>query len=185
MPPLPAAESLPLAHRIVRLISLAGVVYAISMLIGEFHTLLSAGAFSWLRGTYFSQTRVLQRPSMAVFYLMVANHILLAISGMGLWRYRWWARRCAIIWAVIDIVLNVSSRIISLLEIQAYYARAVPKQPMPPLTTYFLSTFGYWAASTIPAAAVLYLMWQREVAALFDRTITGGFDVVPMAQRAE
>src|SRR5438093_8977049 len=128
MPLLPVAEPLRLEQRLVRLIALAGVVYAMSMLIGELYTLLSASAFSLLRGGFF-QTRALQRPSIAVFYLMVTNHVLLAISAIGLWRFRGWARRGLIIWAVIDIVLNLSSRVISVFEIRAYYSQTRPVLP--------------------------------------------------------
>jgi hypothetical protein len=186
MPPLPAAEPLTLAHRLVRLIALASVVYAVSVLIGELYSVVTIQTFSWLRGGVYAWTRSLERSNTAVFYLlMTANHILLAVSGIGLWRYRGWARNCLIIWAVVDIILNVCTRIISFFAVRTYYLQSMPNQPMPPLMSYFLTIFGNVAAYTIPAVVVLYLMRQREVAALFGRTSTGGFDVVPTAQRAE
>ncbi len=108
--------------------------------------------------------------------------ILLVAASSGLLRWKPWSRYGMIAWAWLVLT---TSLVLSLAPFLVYMRSLVATtQPTPSATAVPWSSVASWVEGTALPIVVLVVLLQREVAERFTPPRAGGFEVIPLANRA-
>jgi hypothetical protein len=172
------AEQREFLHRVIRIIAGVMLAYALFQLAQAGLAVVMDGSL-WDFGT--GSYRPLGR---AIQLSHLSATVLLAVGAAGMLKLRPWSRPTVMLWAILVVILQFASYVFWLVV----YARAVSsastqyvQQPVwKMMLTYLLS----WLSDVFFPLLIWLMLRQSEVINAFSSVHGGGFEVVPLAQRA-
>ena len=178
-----AADGSTFLDRVVRLVAVVALAYAALNLV---QTVLYFGIY----GSLWGYARGVMRPAeRAVQLSRVGLFLLLLVGSIGMLNRKPWARPAVMTWALLHVLVVAASGVVYIVQFAGDLARAAATTQAaalnPPLWQIVLWQV-FWS---VEAAVFPMLVWlilrQAEVAKLFEKTASGGFEVLPMARPFE
>jgi hypothetical protein len=174
----PPTDQPQFVHRVVRILAVVLLGYAAQYVVQYIVGLFVEGSWwSYMRGGL----RLVER---AIQLSLFGNLLLLGVGAAGLLGWKRWARPAVMLWAVLTIVLQFATHALWVVD----YFRQLSTVPATqaalnsPVWKYMLMSAFSWLGSVFFPLLVWLILRQPEVASLFTRPRSGGFEVVPFAQ---
>lgn len=176
-----AADQRPFEHRMVRWCAwLAAAFGALQVLTAVVTTLTARYPFRWFRSGPFDGVGVVL--GVTNYYVLP---LFLAVSGAGLLRWKSWARRALIVWSFAFAGLSLLTSMLFTYQYLSSTSTTTRPSSWAFPAAWLWNSFYFWAQSCALSAVFLIVLLQPEVAKIWSRSATGGFDVIPLANAAD
>jgi hypothetical protein len=175
----PPAERPEFMRRVVRII--AGITLAYAAL-----NLAQSALYLLIRGSLWGYSRGNLVPfERAIMVSSVANMILLLAGWLGLRGWKRWSRPAVMWWAVLSVVLSFATSALWFVQYTRDIMMATTQVAMQqPVWQQMLWQILWFLENMFFPLLIWLLLWQPEVAKLFERVASGGFEVLPYARAA-
>lgn len=161
------------ADFLIRIRAVAVVTLGYGLVQLAHHANFMFGAGVWWRSASSAEAYV----DVAMQLSNLALALLMVVAAAALVRWQSWSRRALIPWAVLAVVLGLCSAIDGILG-YGRYLRVTTQSDNPPLWRAASSHLFWWLRFSAYPVLVFLILRQEDVARLFSRAATGGFEVV-------